>query len=193
MLNITISPLESGQRYTWPPMFTEVAPPDHPWHAFLISSSVGSLDELVGSTDSELVGSMASELAGSAAELLDSSADEMASMRELLTGSWLMGMLMELLEAAGFVSAGVASAWLELAGPSVWLELLSVSGELTESGMGSTTWSEVGDELSSQALNANDAVMPSVAAMALLTFLFSIFTNTSTLCPKIHFFKGKRL
>ncbi len=188
MLNITVSPLESGQRYTWPPMVTEVAPPDHPWHAFLISSSVGSLDELAGSTDSELVGSMASELAGSAAELLDSSADEIASIRELLTGSWLMGMLMELLEAAGF-----ASAWLELAGPSVWLELLMVSGELTESGMGSTTWSEVGEELLSQALNANEAVIPSVAAMALLTFLFSIFTNTSTLCTKIHFFEGKRL
>ena len=86
---------------------------------------------------------------------------------------------------------------------SAWLELFGVSGELTESGIGSTTWSEVGEELSSQAFSVHTPVMPRVAAIALVavaengflprTFLFSIFTNTSTLCTKIHFFEGKRL
>ena len=77
----------------------------------------------------ELVGSIV-ELTGSAEELLDSSADEMASMRELLTGSWL---------------SGISTVRLELFGAlSTWLELFGVSGELTESGTGSAAWSDVG-------------------------------------------------
>ena len=144
MLN-NIPPPLSGQRYSWPPMFTESAA-CHPWHALLISSSVGWLDELAGSTVSledsgvivELVGAE-SELAGSATELLDSSADEMAFMSELLTGSWLSGISTTWLELLC-----VFSTWLEFAGSSVrvellgvvsfWLELLSVSDERMESG-----------------------------------------------------------
>lgn len=152
---------------------------------------MGWLDELAG-TDAELAGSTV-ELVGSAAELLDSSADEMASMSELLTGSWLRGM--ELLELVGVVSADVASDWLELAGPSVRLELFGassarleltiVSDELMELGAGSLPCSELAEVESSQAFNVNAAAMPKVAAMALLaaagngfapkTFNFSIF------------------
>ena len=51
----------------------------------------------------ELAGSIV-KLIGSAAELLDSSADEIASISELLTGSWLRGMLTELLELLGAFS-----------------------------------------------------------------------------------------
>ena len=114
---------------------------------------MGWLAELAG-TDAELAGSTV-ELVGSAAELLDSSADEMASMSELLTGSWLRGM--ELLELVGVVSADVASDWLELAGPSVRLELFGassarleltiVSDELMELGAGSLPCSELAAKL----------------------------------------------
>jgi hypothetical protein len=109
----------------------------------------------------------------------------------------------------------MSTAWLELEGVRVSLEvadaslvgtfasaLLAGPCESAEPGTLSTelgvllsgvTASPVADVLSSQALNANEAVIPSVTAMALLTFLFSIFINTSTLCTKIHFFEGKRL
>lgn len=143
---------------------------------------MGWLDELAG-TDAELAGSTV-ELVGSAAELLDSSADEMASMSELLTGSWLRGM--ELLELVGVVSADVASDWLELFGASsARLELMIVSDELMELGAGSLPCSELAEVESSQAFNVNAAAMPKVAAMALFaaagngfapkTFNFSIF------------------
>ena len=146
----------------------------------------GATVELVGAA-SELVGS-ASELAGAASELLDSIREEIASATELLTGSWLRGKSTILLELLG-----VFSTWLELAGPSAWLELLVVSDELTESGRmvssGATSpprgSSELADEVSSQAFSVKTAAMPSAAAMALLVavesglpsviFFFSIF------------------
>ena len=112
MLNI-IPPPVSGQRYTWPPMSTEV-PPGDPWHASLSSCSVGWLAELAGSTVSLEVAGLAAEVAVSAEELvgdsvalagvgaaeeqLDSAAADKASMTELLIGSWLRGMSTTLLE-----------------------------------------------------------------------------------------------
>jgi hypothetical protein len=180
-------------------MSTEV-PPGDPWHASLSSCSVGWLAELVGSTASLEDSGTVSELVGSVAELLDSSADEMASMSELLTGSWLRGMSMELLELLSAVSAGLElSTWQELAGACSWLEgsgvlsllddrMISCSSGATSppSGPGVASSSSFAEELSSQALSASDALIPRAAAMALLvakertlfweTLRFSIFT-----------------
>ena len=76
----------------------------------------------------------------------------------------------ELLELVGVVSADVASDWLELAGPSVRLELFGassarleltiVSDELMELGAGSLPCSELAEVESSQAFNVNAAAMP---------------------------------
>ena len=155
----------------------------HPWcdeldGATLLEDS-GAVSELAGAT---------AELSGAASELLDSTRDESASCTELLTGSWLSGM---------------STIWLELAGPAVSLELfrvaslelLVVSGESLEAGgimssggisppRGSSLLAE---EVSSQALRANDAANPSDAAIALLAasdsflfweiFFFSIFMS----------------
>ena len=69
------------------------------------------LDELAGSTVDDpgwtvsLEDSgVSAELVGSVAELLDSSAAEMASMSELLIGSWLSGMSIVWLELLGTFS-----------------------------------------------------------------------------------------
>lgn len=145
-----IPPLILGQRYNWPPMFTEV-PPGTPWHASWISRMVGALYELVGSRTSledpgctasledsgaivELVGTV-SELVGFAAEQLDSSADEMASMTELLIGSWLRGIStttwLELLTGD--------CCWLDVSGAWSGLELTGVCSRLELAGFCSLT------------------------------------------------------
>lgn len=163
----------------------------------------GAIAELAG-TDSELV--------GSAAELLDSSADEMASIRELLTGSWLSGISTVLLEllAGETVSLDVSGSAvsLELAGETASLEDSGSPLYLYSSGSGATippigsTSSSFADELSSQAFSVKAAAMPSVAAIALLAvaesglppeiFLFSIFITTlpKKLYVQIRPFKG---
>jgi hypothetical protein len=166
---------------------------------------VGAVSELVASAEepteasAELTGASA-ELAATASELLDSAAAERASTASLLRDSWLRGMSTAWLELEGVrVSLEVTDASLVgtfasalLAGPCVSAEPGTLSTELGVL-LSGVTASPVADMLSSQALNANEAVIPSVTAMALLTFLFSIFINTSTLCTKIHFFEGKRL
>lgn len=157
----------------------------------------------------ELAGAV-SELVGSAAELLDSSADEMASIRELLTGSWLSGISTVLLEllAGETVSLDVSGSAvsLELAGETASLE--DSGSPLYSSGSGATippigsASSSFADELSSQAFSVKAAAMPSVAAIALLAvaesglppeiFLFSIFITTlpKKLYVQIRPFKG---
>jgi hypothetical protein len=165
----------------------------------LLEELDGVVAELAGRASLEDSGTV-TELAGAASELLDSIREESASCTELLTGSLLRGMSTAWLELEGVrVSLEVTDASLVgtfasalLAGPCVSAEPGTLSTELGVL-LSGVTASPVADVLSSQALNANEAVIPSVTAMALLTFLFSIFTNTSTLCTKIHFFEGKRL
>jgi len=186
---------------------------DDPGWAVSLEDS-GAIAELVG-TISELVGAIAElsgaivELVGAASELLGSSADEMASIRELLTGSWLSGISTVLLEllAGETVSLDVSGSAvsLELAGEAASLEdsgspLYSSGATIPPSG---STSSSFADELSSQAFSVKAAAMPSVAAMALLAvaesglppeiFLFSIFITT--LPKKLHVqirpFKGR--
>lgn len=172
----------------------------------------GASDELAGGAVALDVSGAAAEVSGVAAELLDSAAADSASMSELLMGSWLSGISTALLEllfcdsacsvlfcCASFCSVPVCCA-------PVCLVLLTVVA-LSEVGldssegllstillspedsgsasMGKATWPEVALELSSQAFSVNAAVMPSVAASALLaatekdlvsvTFFFSIF------------------
>jgi hypothetical protein len=165
----------------------------------LLEELDGVVAELAGRASLEDSGTV-TELAGAASELLDSIREESASCTELLTGSLLRGMSTAWLELEGVrVSLEVADASLVgtfasalLAGPCESAEPGTLSTELGVL-LSGVTASPVADVLSSQALNANEAVIPSVTAMALLTFLFSIFINTSTLCTKIHFFGGKRL
>ena len=158
------------------------------------------------------VSGVAAELAGLASELLDSRKDEIASASELLMGSWLSGISTALLEllfcdsacsvlfcCASFCSVPVCCAPVCLvlltvvALSEVGLDssdgLLSTvllsSEDSGSASMGKATWPEVALELSSQAFSVNAAVMPSVAASALLaatekdfasvTFFFSIF------------------
>lgn len=157
----------------------------------------------------ELAGALLDE---GASELLDSRKDEIASASELLMGSWLSGIstaLLELLfcdsgclEVSCVVSAGseplccapvclvlltvVALSEVGLDSSDGLLSTVLLSSEDSGSAsMGKATWPEVALELSSQAFSVNAAVMPSVAASALLaatekdfvsvTFFFSIF------------------
>ena len=170
-----------------------------------IAELVGAVSELVGAI-AELSGAIV-ELVGAASELLDSSADEMASIRELLTGSWLSGISTVLLEllAGETVSLDVSGSAVSLdAGEAASLEdsgfpLYSSGATIPPSG---STSSSFADELSSQAFSVKAAAMPSVAAMALLAaaesglppkiFLFSIFITTlpKKLYVQIRLFEG---
>ena len=148
----------------------------------------GSAVELAGSF-AELAASAVElacatdELAGVASELLDSIREDMASMTELLMGSWLSGMSTILPELLDFFSA-----WLELpCCSSAWLELVPASGESTESGLVTMSpvelvLSSFAEVLSSQAFSVKAPNMPSVAASVLLA------ANEMDLMPVIFFF-----
>ena len=163
---------------------------------------VGAVSELVASAEepteasAELTGASA-ELAATASELLDSAAAERASTASLLRDSWLSGMSTAWLELEGVrVSLEVADASLVgtfasalLAGPCESAEPGTLSTELGVL-LSGVTASPVADVLSSQAFSVNAAAMPNVAAMAVETFFFSIFIFFSFLNFRVRPFIG---
>ena len=155
------------------------------------SAEEGAFAELLAGCASEDAGTIAGLFAGSAA-------DESASRISLLMASWLCGMSRYLLldENASLLELSGVGVWGGSCG-SIGLGPTSPprgswfsSDELLS--MGTTTWPEVGEELSSQAFNVNAADKPNVAAIAFLameesfvrlsTFFFSIF-KTKLLSP----------